>query len=459
MPSTLPASASIRRPVAAAAATLPAPEASGEQLDEVRRQVRTLLEQSPSFRALPPEKQREIAHHTVQVCNYLAAPDGIPGPALASAQAQAQSRSRGAAQARSLSGRTPAAGGGAAEGIFTAQAAQQGAAAAGAFLQAVNFPAFVASLIQGVFHSIVQSSIEQMEAYGKLVQSVAMTLNQFRDENTTANQGRDHLLDQFPDLFRLDIDTGEEGEQPRVRLKDDVDEDAALKRLNALPLEGGPVQSLDDETIEEKLVPAARTQLATSRQQLLATMVLMGINRIVVTDGRIAAKVLFDFQARDNMKWQHSATKFDYKEGVSRTTSEGEYESDYQGGGTTYSKSSDSSDYDSRDASYYSKGKYKSTSEPVLKLASATQAATDAALQTKANLTGQVEVNFKSETFPLEKMADSFQIGRIQDAAKPGQVKVSGGATAAVAPVSTGAAPAAGGAAPAAGGTSPAPAQ
>ena len=242
-----------------------------------------------------------------------------------------------------------------------------------------------------------------------------------------------------------------------MRLRDEVDEDEALKRINTLPLEGGPVQSLDDETIEEQLVPAARTQLATSRQQLLATMVLMGINRIVVTDGRIAAKVLFDFQARDNMKWQHSATKFDYKEGVSRTTSEGEYESDYQGGGTTYSKSSDGSDYDRRDASYYSKGKYKSTSEPVLKLASATQAATDAALQTKANLTGQVEVNFKSETFPLEKMADSFQIGRIQDAAKPGQVKVSGrGATAAVAPVET--APA-GGAAPAAGGTTTAPAK
>jgi hypothetical protein len=32
---------------------------------------------------------------------------------------------------------------------------------------------------------------------------------------------------------------------------------------------------------------------SSSRQQLLATMVLMGINRIVVTDGRISAKVTF----------------------------------------------------------------------------------------------------------------------------------------------------------------------
>ena len=41
-------------------------------------------------------------------------------------------------------------------------------------------------------------------------------------------------------------------------------------------------------------------------------MVMMGINRIVVTDGKIAAKVLYDFQARDNSRSKTSATKFDY---------------------------------------------------------------------------------------------------------------------------------------------------
>ena len=61
---------------------------------------------------------------------------------------------------------------------------------------------------------------------------------------------------------------------------------------------------LDDELVEAVLVPAARTQLATSRQQLLATMVMMGINRIVVTDGKISAKVMYDFQARDNMQFR-----------------------------------------------------------------------------------------------------------------------------------------------------------
>jgi hypothetical protein len=449
---TRPATLSAPGPPPPAPAPAPPPTAESEQrLDEVRRQVRRLLEQSPGFRGLPPDRQREIARHTVDVCNYLAAPEGIPGSRIASAQATAR--------ARALD-RFGGAGGGAEEGVFRAQAAREGAAAAGALLQNVNVPDFVSQLIQGVFHSIVQSSIEQMEAYGRLVQSVAMTLNQFRDENVSANQGRDHLVEQFPDLFRLDIDTGEDGEQPRVRLRDGVDEDAALARVSSLPIEGGPVESLDDESIEATLVPAARTQLATSRQQLLATMVLMGINRIIVTDGRIAAKVMFDFQARDNMKWARSATRFDYDKDRMKTTSEGEYESERQASErqTTWTKEGGYSE-DRRDGGYYAKGKYRSVSEPVLTLASATQATTDAALQTRASLSGQVEVNFKSETFPLEKMADSFQIGRIQDAARPGQVKASGGAGAGQSGPAAGATPASAGGTAAASSPAPAAAQ
>ena len=36
----------------------------------------------------------------------------------------------------------------------------------------------------------------------------------------------------------------------------------------------------------------------------------------------------------------------------------------------------------------------------------------DASLSTKATLAGLVDINFKSDYFPLEKMADSFQIGK-----------------------------------------------
>jgi hypothetical protein len=395
------------------------PDQDPETVGLVRRAVRDLLSKSEAFRALPPEQQREIAYHTVQLGSYLAQPEGIRGNTLPNAPDAgplAQPMADTVTVSRERRKGTNK------EGQFTAQAASEGARVAGALLQAVNFPQFVSGLITGVFHSIVTSSIEQMEAYGRLVADVAKTLNQFRDENVSVNQGKDHLVDQFPDLFSLEVDTGEEGgPAPRVRLRDGADESAALKRVNdTLPLDK-PLTSLDDDAIEEQAVPAARTQLATSRQQLLATMVLMGINRIVVTEGKISAKVMYDFQARDNMKYQNSATRFDYGDQY-KYTSEGESEVESERGERSYKRDKEGAVESSRGASsYYAKGQYKNTAEPVLSLISASQTSIDASLTTKASLAGVVEVNFKSDYLPLEKMADSFQIAQIQQAAKPGR--------------------------------------
>ncbi len=401
---------------------------SPETLNLVRTQVRDLLTSSPAFLALPEAQRSAIARDTVNLASYLAEPDGIKGNKLPSALGLQQT---GDPYARSLADALPnrrQPGGERRPDQFIAQAAREGAAAAGAYLTAVDFPGFVSALIKGVFHSIVESNLTQMEAYGKLVADVAKTLNQFRDENVTANQGRDWLIEQHPDTFQLDVDTGEDGSaQPRIRVREGVDEKRALAKLKELPFDGEAPTSFSDDN-EDKFVQAARTQLATGRQQLLATMVLMGISRIVVTDGRIAAKVLFDFQARDNFKYKESATKFDYDPSKTKTTSAGEYESDSQGGERSASYTKDSGyQASARDGSYYAKGAYRTTNEPVLTLASASSTSIDASLTTKANLMGSVEVNFKSDYLPLEKMADSFQISQIQEASKPGQVKGAGG--------------------------------
>ncbi len=414
--------------------TQPPAPVDKEALDISRAEVRNLLLRSEAFRALPPETQRSIARHTVEIASYLAAPEGIRADKLPNVQGKgaksndpyavglADSPASGGSQ-RSRGSNTNE------EGKFNAQAAREGAAVAGALLREVNFPTFVSGLITGVFDAIVNSSIKQMEAYGEMVKSVAQTLNQFRDENVSPNQGRDHIVEQFPDMFEISVDSGGFGDDapgPRVRLREGVDEDTALKRVNGSSLMEGqkPLSSLDDESVEGTLVPSARTQLATSRQQLLATMVLMGINRIVVTDGKISAKVMYDFQARDNMKFRKSATKFDYDPSAQKTTQTGSYASDYKEGDTNWSSERDkegkrSTEYDRRGASYYAKGDYKNTSEPVMTLMSASSTDVDASLTTKASLAGIVEVNFKSDYLPLEKMADSFQIGMIQNAAQP----------------------------------------
>ena len=60
--------------------------------------------------------------------------------------------------------------------------------------------------------------------------------------------------------------------------------------------------------------------MARSRQQLLASMVLLGINRIVVTDGAINAKVVFDLKANDEAKREARASLYDTQMSANRNT-------------------------------------------------------------------------------------------------------------------------------------------
>ncbi|KQQ78767.1 hypothetical protein ASF73_04450 [Xanthomonas sp. Leaf131] len=415
-------SAIFPRSVPAAARGLPAPS-TRETHDAARVAVRDLLERADAFHELPPDKRETLAKGLVQIGTYLAEPDGVRlTQQSAPVRAMAGDDSTPLQQEKQ-----PEFG----------QALQTGVNQAGALMAAVNFPEFVSGLINGVFHSIVSSSIEQMEAYAKLVADVSKSLTQFRDDNTTQNQGRDHLVEQFPDLFQLQMggdafgdmggfgDSGEAPAQPRVVMRPDVDERTAVARVNqSLPLDK-PVTSLNDDLVEALLVPAARTQIATGRQQLLATLVMLGINRIVVTDGRISAKVLYDFQSRDNSRYRYSASKMDHQKdaagNVQKTYgNEGEYESKNDGG--SYSRSADGTS-DRQDGSYYSKGNYKYSEQPIIKMMSTSQLQNDSSLQAKASLAGQVEVNFKSDYMPLDKLANPEAIAAIQMNAQPGMVK------------------------------------
>ena len=126
------------------------------------------------------------------------------------------------------------------------------------------------------------------------------------------------------------------------------------------------------------------------------------------------------------MRYRNSAQSYDYGDQYA-TTGEGTYDSrsDESTQDASYSHDKDSSDYTgaSRDASYYAKGTYKTTSQPVLKLATASETSIDANLDTKASLAGIVEVNFKSDYLPLDKIATPENIAAIQMNATPGIAK------------------------------------
>jgi hypothetical protein len=130
-----------------------------ESSPEVSTAVEALFSRSRSFATLPPETRRQIVHDAVQIADYLVErPD-----------------------------------------------------------REVDFPDFVAGVIEGVFGATVDASIQQMEAYASLLHCLSQSLDAFLDTNVS---------DQ---------------------------------------------------------IQAVRRRLATDRQQLLATMVLMGINRVAVS--------------------------------------------------------------------------------------------------------------------------------------------------------------------------------
>ena len=207
----------------------------------VRQAVRLLLEASPAYKSMAPDAQRALADNMVRIGTYLARPEAIPANQLGGAVAM-----------------VPAATGGFSD-----------------LLAEVNFPQFVAGLIDGVFDAIVTSSIQQMEAYGELVKSVAKTVDQFAGAAVSDKDARDWLATAFPDCLVRDAATG------ALRLRPGGAYAEALPRLRLLSL-AGTLHELAPGDIEKTLVPAARRRLIARRQQLLASMVLMGINRTLV---------------------------------------------------------------------------------------------------------------------------------------------------------------------------------
>jgi hypothetical protein len=374
-----------------------------DTLSAVRPQVRRLLERSPGFRALPLEQQRELARTMVRVASYMANPDGLarqeltPGqsvlahataPPLARAQADAVDAAKGKASDKV---------GTFAGADFQAGAVRQGVEQFRNLVGTVDFPSFVGGLIQNVFQAIVNASIQQMNAYGQLLKSVAQTVDQFAQDNISLNNARDWLADKYPDHIGVDEEGAqEEGGQPRLAIKSE-DADAALQQINADMGLAQPISDLSDPEQESRLVIAARLQMARSRQQLLSSMVLLGINRIVVTDGAINAKVVFDLKASDQAQRKARASLYDSQASMNRNTTA-------VGGNWGWGAAGSVNE---------------NVQQHVTTVGSAVDETSESKAEVKAKLSGEVRVNFKSDYFPMEKLATPGMIAAIQGNSLP----------------------------------------
>lgn len=345
--------------------------------------VTEALAQSAAFRALRPDQQQEMTQSLSRVLGFLGDAPARPfAPDLGALRGGGGAPTGGGMQPLGApGGQMPGASapaGGAAPGAPGPNAFQRASSATKEMLGAVAFPDFTASLIQGTFQAIVDSSIQQMEAYSRLLAETAKTVNQFMDDNISDDMARDHLTSNYGDIFRKDMSSG----QPQMTVATDAVGAGQLPSfLRNLGFDSP--MDLDQEAVDNVVVPETRRTLAEMRHQSLATMVMMGINRIVVSDGEINAKLVFHVDATESMSLQFS----DYK--PTNWTLAGKL------GGNAFGAS----------------GVVVNTMNM--------NAQSD--VNMNAELTGEVRVRFRSDYFPLERFADSSAIQLINSHAKVAQ--------------------------------------
>jgi len=181
-------------------------------------------------------------------------------------------------------------------------------------LESIGFVEFTVNLVRGVYEVIVEASIDQLKAYADLVNSVAKTLDQYQieavgEDDDEKQEKADSYIEEV-----LGIDFGTESS-----IKLDTDQQEALKEhfsgITVLigedeePIEGAIA---DDGTITlanlrafviEKLMENAKDSY-----NLMVTILKIGMQKVVVTNGQIRTKLTFHVDATNT----YSKTSMDY---------------------------------------------------------------------------------------------------------------------------------------------------
>jgi hypothetical protein len=332
---------------------------------------------SPAFAALDPWTRAGIEQSLAQVTDYLRsgpASSSLTGPYASQLAPDLNQLRRGAGSTPSGGAPLPAPSAPASTGTPAASPVGRVGEVARSTLDAIDFPSFVSGLIQGTFQAIVDSSIQQMQAYAEMLKQIAGTVDQFMADNVSDGMAKDYLADRYGDVLSRDTSDG----APRLT----VNPDATGTELPSFFTDLGfaAKEDLTDDTVEDVVVPAARRNLAEQRQQTLATMVLMGINRIVVNDGEITAKLVFHVDASESNQIRFDQTK----------TTVG-----------SMARTAGSSPF---------------SAQAILVNTASLNAQSD--INVRTDLTGQVTVRFNSQVFPIERFADSYAIQLINGNAK-----------------------------------------
>ena len=224
------------------------------------------------------------------------------------------------------------------------------------FIRDVDFPQFVEDLLTGVFDANLNVTVTQMQEYQRLLKSATKSLSSFV-KNVSDEDAFAYLADNMGDQFSF-----MEDEQGQPTLGDP----------------NGQALDIGDNEVKARIMDA-KLALAQEQRALLRETILMGISRLVVERGTVKAAVVFDVKATEKIDKSDRAA--DSSTVNSGTTSGGGFFGFYSRRGSQTKK-----------RSKISVSSAKST------------ATTDLAAQ----ITGSVELVFKSDYFKLDNFASMY---------------------------------------------------
>jgi hypothetical protein len=240
---------------------------------------------------------------------------------------------------------------------------------AGGFVDDVDFPGFVKDLLKGVFDANLKVTLDQMEAYQKLLKAATQSLTAFMSK-IKPEAAFGYLADNNSDEFGLSF-------------SDDESDAEGNKKVILTDKEGNAVDT-EDSRIKSRIMDAT-LQMAREQRAMLRETILMGITRLVVEKGNVKAAVLFDIKASEQIaKSDKAALSEQVSKSRSITASGGFLGSIFGGpsGGMT-------------------------SSERKTKL-SVSSAKSVANTELAAKITGSVDITFKSDYFKLDNFAAMY---------------------------------------------------
>jgi hypothetical protein len=237
---------------------------------------------------------------------------------------------------------------------------------------------------------MLDSSQQQMQMYVQLLNSVSASAAGFEQSQFSLSQMRQWVADHFPESIEYDLPELEPGEEPdpeeianiRLRLKPGASMPNGEVIRATLGME--PTESVDASN-PEQLVPLARRYIARQRQQMLATMVMLGMHRIVIDSGRINASMRFHVDTRSAAN-EDRGSQFSMQ---NRVKAAGSFGVGPWGASAEVENN----------IGYVSTQRSQNTEE----------------LNTDLELNSSVELNFRSDYLPLNQMAAQAQADRIRN--------------------------------------------